>query len=77
MTYRDKVREALRTRCVHLKTKSAYLGLPDPGDRENDLDTAIWWCERTCEALGPDGSAATPRTCGAAGRSCYQRPVRP
>ncbi|MHC5010403.1 MAG: hypothetical protein ACYTG6_05545 [Planctomycetota bacterium] len=77
MDYRRKVREALRVRCIHLKTKAAFLGLPDPGDRENDLDTAVWWCQQSCEALGPDRSAATPDTCEKPGRTCYEPPVRP
>ncbi len=74
MNYREKVLSELRTRCRHLKTKAAFLGLPDPADVENDLDTAIWWCEKTAEPLGPDGSAAERRRCNAPGRSCYDAP---
>ena len=77
MDYARKVREALEVRCVHLKTKSVYTGMPGPGDVENDLDTAVWWCQRTCEPLGPDGSPAEPSTCERAGRDCYEPPVRP
>jgi hypothetical protein len=77
--YARKVREALRTRCVHLKTKASFLGLPAPGDPENVFDTAIWWCGRTCEAFGPDGSTASPAPdrCGTSGRTCYEGPPRP
>ena len=75
MDYREKVRKALRTRCVHLKTKRAYLGLPEADDRENPIDTATWWCERTCEPLGPDGEGAEPEGCEAPGRSCYEAPT--
>ena len=63
MSYRRRVEDALKVRCVHLKTKAAFLGLPDEDDVENDLDTAIWWCEETCEGLGPDGSSAEPSAC--------------
>lgn len=75
--YAQRVRAALKTRCVFLKTKEAYLGLPGPGSEEGRYDTAIWWCERTCQALGPDGAAALPRDCERAGRACYEPPLRP
>jgi hypothetical protein len=68
MDYAKKVREALRVRCVHLKTKRAFLGLPAADEVENPFDTAVWWCERTCEALGPDGSTAHPTSCEKPGR---------
>jgi hypothetical protein len=75
--HRDLVLAALRVRCVHLKTKRSFLGLPEPGARENDVDTAAWWCDRTGEPLGPDGRTAQRRTCEAAGRPCYAPPARP
>ena len=75
--YARKVREALRVRCIHLKTKASFLGMPSSQHEENPFDTAIWWCERTCHALGPDGSTADPGHCEAPGRTCYEPPVRP
>jgi hypothetical protein len=77
MDYARKVGEVLKVRCVHLKTKSSYTGMPGPGDVESDIDTAGWWCERTCAALGPDGETARPATCERRGRICYQAPLRP
>lgn len=77
MEYRRKVEAALRVRCVHLKTKRSFLGLPEPGARENDVDTAAWWCARTAEPLGPDGRTAERRTCEGPGRPCYRAPPRP
>ena len=77
MSYREKLLAELATRCSKLKTKAAYLGLPDPDDAENPFDTAVWWCERTAEPLGPDGRAADPRGCGGPGRSCYEAPPSP
>ncbi len=74
--YARRVREALRVRCTHLKTKRSFLGMPGPGDAENPYDTAVWWCERTCEALGPDGSTAEPSSCERPGRPCYAPPPR-
>lgn len=74
--YRQRVRQALRTRCVHLKTKASFLGLPGPEAVEDPFDTAVWWCQRTCEAMGPDGSTASPATCEAPGRPCYEAPPR-
>ena len=77
MDYAQRVREALKTRCVHLKTKEAYLGMPGPEAKESEFDTTIWWCERTCRSLGPDGSAAHPAACERPGRACYEPPLRP
>jgi hypothetical protein len=68
--YARKVRAALRVRCVHLRTKAAFLGMPGPGDPENVFDTAVWWCGVTCEALGPDGASASPERCSTEGRAC-------
>lgn len=76
-SYRRKVQDALKVRCVHLKTKRAWLGLPDEADVENPIDTAVWWCERTCEPLGPDGESAVPEACEGPGRGCYVPPTRP
>ena len=75
--YAARVREELKTRCVFLKTKEAFLGLPGAGREEGRYDTTIWWCERTCEPLGPDGAAAVPGACGKPGRACYEAPRRP
>lgn len=77
MNYREKVIAALRTRCTCLKTKAAFLGLPEPDALENPFDTAVWWCEKTAEPLGPDGRTAAPASCGGPGRGCYEAPGGP
>lgn len=77
MDYRREVQDALKVRCIHLKTKRAYLGLPEPDEVDDDCDTAVWWCERTCDPLGPDRATADPEPCERPGRSCYVPPVRP
>ena len=74
---RERIRRVLRTRCLHLCTKAAVHPLPDSDEPENPYDTAIWWCGETTEALGPDGFAAEPGTCDAAGRACYRSPRPP
>lgn len=76
-SYRREVQEALKTRCVHLLTKRAFLGLPEEDEVDDPFDTAVWWCQCTAEPLGADGSAAEPRSCGGSGRSCYEEPLRP
>lgn len=76
MSAGERLREVLRVRCVHLKTKSAYVGRPDDDEPENDIDTAVWWCEHTCDALGADGGPAEPARCDGPGRACYRGPVR-
>jgi hypothetical protein len=75
-SYAARVRRELRTRCVHLRTKAAFFPIPGDDERPNPYGTAIWWCDRTCEALGPDGSAAHPDGCDAPGRPCHDAPGR-
>ncbi len=74
--YAARVRRELKNRCVHLRTKAAAFPLPQPGDEANPYPTAIWWCDKTCEALGADGSAACPGDCDGPGRRCYEAPRR-
>jgi len=72
MNYRSRLRQILKVRCVHLSTKEAVQPLPDPDEVENVHDTAVFWCARTTEALGPDGSSAEPGICDGPGRACYE-----
>ena len=75
-SYAARVRDELKTRCVHLRTKAAYFPLPSEDDPGNPFRTAIWTCGRTCQALGADGSAAHPTDCDVPGRWCYEAPGR-
>jgi hypothetical protein len=72
MNYRSQLRALLTVRCRHLCTKAAVQPLPDPDEVESVHDTAIFWCARTTESLGPDGSSAEPGDCDAPGRTCYE-----
>jgi hypothetical protein len=63
-------------RCVHLRTKAYFLVPSGDGAPGNPYPTATWWCARTREALGPDGSTACPASCDVPGRSCHEPPVR-
>ena len=79
MDYAERIREELRVRCVWLRTKAMYVNRPQPGDPEPPFTSAVWWCLKTCEALGPDGSTAGPRLCDApdaSARRCYEGPPR-
>jgi hypothetical protein len=73
-TYAARIRAELRTHCRSLMTKSKTYPLPGPDDVDLGGDTAVWWCGRTTEALGPDGAAADPADCCAPGRRCYEPP---
>ncbi len=75
--YREEVERELKVRCIHLKTKEAFLGLPAEHESGFDGDEPIWWCEKTLEALGPDGSAACRADCHGLGRACYEAPKGP
>lgn len=74
--YTRAVQSELRVRCIHLLTKQAFLALPAESEREFEADEPIWWCDRTGEALGPDGSEACRQHCHGPGRACYEGPVR-
>ena len=74
--YTREVEHDLRRRCLHLLTKEAFAGLPSQHEEAFAADEPIWWCDRTGEALGPDGSAACQRDCHGPGRTCYEAPVR-
>ena len=70
-----RLKSLLRVRCVWLRTKAQFTNVPQAGDHVNPYDTACWWCFRTGETLGLDGSTAEPGSCDAPGRSCYDPPA--
>ena len=74
--YANEVREELRTRCIHLLTKEAFLEIPADHEKQFEADEPIWWCDKTSEVLGPDGSEACRKDCHGPGRACYERPIR-
>lgn len=75
--YAERLRQVLKVRCLHLCTKTRTYPLPVPGDVEDPVDTAIWWCGRTGEALGPHDDTAMPGSCDGPGLACYDPPVVP
>ena len=73
--YTDDVRAALRTRCIDLLTKEAFLGIPEAHEQAFAHDEGIFWCDRTSESIGPDGEPVCAKVCGKPGRGCYTPPV--
>ena len=73
--YTREVHEALRVRCLHLLTKEAFTGIPEANEVGFEADGAIFWCDRSGQALGPDGSQVCARACARPGRTCYEPPV--
>jgi len=70
--YRRDVEAELRIRCIHLKTKEAFVGLPSEHETAFPADGPICWCDQTGEPLGPDAAPADPGGChGASPRTCY------
>ncbi len=76
-SYRDDVEAQLRTRCIHLRTKEAFVGLPSEHEQAFEADGPVWWCDATGEPLGPDGSAADEACHGPCERLCFEPPLRP
>ncbi len=74
--YMREVQGELRTRCIHLLTKEAFLGIPSEHEERITGDEPIWWCDKTTEPLGPDGSEACRAHCHGPGRACYEAPIR-
>ena len=74
--YRRTVQSEMRVRCIHLMTKGMFVGVPSDHERAFEADDPIWWCDKTSEPLGPDGSPACHEDCHGAPRSCYEGPVR-
>lgn len=81
MTERDRSRLPIaeegdrRLVCRKLRTKLAFgtlEGVPDWRDGESS--EASYWCLRTLESFGPDGSFSHPHRCGS-GRSCFAAPA--
>jgi hypothetical protein len=74
--YAREVEGELRTRCIHLLTKEAFVGIPSEHERPFEGDEPAWWCDRTGEALGPDGSPVCRADCHGPWRGCYEAPIR-
>lgn len=57
--------------CRDIRSKKYYF-LQEMPTREEDLldSTGSCWCQRTRQAVGPDGEMVHPTDC-APGRSCY------
>lgn len=74
--YAARVKKQLETRCIHLLTKESFLGLPSDHEQQFPVDEAIFWCDSTGDALGPDGCSACVDDCHGKARSCYEPPLR-
>jgi hypothetical protein len=57
--------------CSKLRTKTMYLNVDQREDAEEPgcNGTAIFWCLKTHECLGPDDQRATPEDCTSS-RAC-------
>jgi hypothetical protein len=62
------------TLCRHLRTKGMFVaGHAGPAaDDPQAPDTAIFWCNASGWAAGPDGLPANPGRCGAGVRGCFE-----
>jgi hypothetical protein len=61
--------------CRKLRTKLAFGSLEGVPDwRHGESNEASYWCLRTMESFGPDGSFSHPHNCGS-GRPCFAAPA--
>ncbi len=69
----EQERTSISPFCVWLRSKR-YYSLPAPPRDEAellDISQAVW-CEKTQEAVGPDGKVVDPRDCRHE-RRCFER----
>ncbi|HTE49856.1 MAG TPA: hypothetical protein VK698_03215 [Kofleriaceae bacterium] len=60
--------------CRKLRTKLAFGALEGSEDwRHGESSTAVYWCLRTMETVGPDDSFSHPHHCQR-GRACFTAP---
>jgi hypothetical protein len=57
--------------CTKLRTKTMYLNVEYRADAEEPGcgNTAVYWCLKTQQPLGPDDLPVSPEACGS-GRRC-------
>ena len=62
--------------CVHLRTKGMFVTGYDgpPPEMPFPPDTAVFWCNLSGWAMGPDGLPANPDRCAGA-RACFESGV--
>jgi hypothetical protein len=62
----------LMTTCLHLRHKLMYVDSrhATPGFVDNSSDTRVFWCMKSQDCRGPDGSPVTPCDCSGS-RACY------
>lgn len=64
--------EAEREVCRHLRTKTAFGHLVGHNPwQAGGSSTAVYWCLKTMETIGPDDAIAHPHNCKA-GRGCWR-----
>jgi hypothetical protein len=72
----EQVAESSSGVCRKLRTKMAFLPLRNEDGEalcwhKGDGGTAVYWCLRTMECAGPDGSLVHGSLCGEE-RSCFE-----
>lgn len=62
----------LKTTCLNLRHKLMYVDArqASPGMVDDQSDTRVFFCIRTCDSLGPDSEPVGPRECTES-RGCY------
>ncbi len=58
----------LRAPCRYLRSKEMYHSAA--GAEDDAFASGVFWCQKTCEAFGPDGETADKTRC-CEGRTCY------
>jgi hypothetical protein len=58
-------------RCDHLRWKGLFVDTEDEAGREHHPPDRIFWCLKTQQCVGPDGSIVGARQC-APTRDCFR-----
>jgi hypothetical protein len=68
----ERVASAISPFCARLRSKKFYFLRTPPREVSDILDgSGRCWCQRTMDALGPDGRPVDPEDCQN-GRRCYE-----
>jgi len=72
---RDRILKG--TLCMNLRTKGMYVAGYDgpPPEMPHAPDTAVFWCNMSGWAMGPDSLPCNPERCGA-GRGCFETEIQ-
>lgn len=69
----EQARPARALLCRCLRTKGMFTHTEEVPP-EPEQDTAVWWCVKTLQSVGPDDDSCHRAFCADPSRSCWEGP---